>query len=62
MLITTCFRPVLTAIIGCIPIVKVTAVLHSCPYVTVALPDYGRIYRPKHVVVNVMNKWIYTHL
>jgi len=56
MLITTCFRPVLTAIIGCIPIVKVTAVLHSCPYVTVALPDYGRIYRPKHVVVNVMNK------
>jgi len=25
-------------------------------YIIVALPDNGRNYRPKHVVVNVMNK------
>jgi len=33
-----------------------TSVLPFC--VTVALPDDGRNYRPKHVVVNVLIKWI----
>ena len=28
-------------------------------YILEALPNDGRNYRPKHVVVNVMNKWIY---
>jgi hypothetical protein len=30
-------------------------------YVTMALPYDGHNYRPKHVV-NVMTKWIYSHL
>ena len=29
-------------------------------HITVALPDGGRNYRPKHVVMKVMNKWIHS--
>jgi hypothetical protein len=31
-------------------------------YIAVTLPDAGRNYWPKHVALNVINKWIYHHL
>ena len=31
------------------------------PQSVVALPDDGHSYRPKHVVVNVMNEYVVTH-
>jgi len=31
-------------------------------YITVALPDDGHNYPPKHVIVNVMNTLKYNHL